>query len=358
MHAYYTEFDWLPRDELEQLLPEDGLPETLVVHDLEPEKEPAALTRAVFQEWLWEGRHECQVAISLLRLWATTARESSHDTLADFFDGLLQEYRLSTAAEPCTAASEESPSEALPVPFLAALVQRYGHAPFPTSGLSRADIEARLCEAILEEVSAVQGYVNAWRGTAVVPEPERHLMSDTLCEVAEKHVGTWPQVERDPVPLYEEGRFVKAFPLQFPMGVGDLVQSGLRDDFSAVEWAQHKFRYHDGRFVSSQHGHRVTWAIFNTALLERSKDSGQAFFRAADRQALTKAELRTLVESREDLVRDLATFGAEIPTTPMFWKRQTRELEWIVRQMSWSPPWVAPTPVRGSELWGRVHQRP
>ena len=36
----------------------------------------------------------------------------------------------------------------------------------------------------------------------------------------------------------------------------------------------------------------------------------------------------------------MAFFGAEIPTTPMFWKRQTTQLEWIVRQMSWRPPWL------------------
>ena len=40
-----------------------------------------------------------------------------------------------------------------------------------------------------------------------------------------------------------------------------------------------------------------------------------------------------------DLVRKVATFGADIPTTPMFWKKEGNGLEWIVRQMSWNPPW-------------------
>ena len=62
--------------------------------------------------------------------------------------------------------------------------------------------------------------------------------------------------------------------------------------------------------------------------------------------ALTKADLRQLVIEREDLVRRIAAFGAEIPTTPMFWKRHGNELEWIVRQMSWTPPWCAPNPAR------------
>ena len=34
MHAYYTEFDWLPEEEIEEILPEDGMPASLVVHDL------------------------------------------------------------------------------------------------------------------------------------------------------------------------------------------------------------------------------------------------------------------------------------------------------------------------------------
>ena len=34
------------------------------------------------------------------------------------------------------------------------------------------------------------------------------------------------------------------------------------------------------------------------------------------------------------------SFGAEIPTTSMHWKREGHDLEWIVRQMSWTPPWT------------------
>ena len=37
----------------------------------------------------------------------------------------------------------------------------------------------------------------------------------------------------------------------------------------------------------------------------------------------------------------MASFGADIPTTPIFWKKETNRLQWFVRQMSWSPPWVA-----------------
>ena len=124
------------------------------------------------------------------------------------------------------------------------------------------------------------------------------------------------------------------------MGVGDLHQSGLRDDFSVTKWAQHKLRYKDGLFVNGRHGHRVTWAIFNETLLEIAKAKGRAYHKSTNQCTLTKQELRNLVKTQEDLVKEMASFGADIPTTPMFWKKETNRLQWIVRQMSWRPPWV------------------
>ena len=47
-------------------------------------------------------------------------------------------------------------------------------------------------------------------------------------------------------------------------------------------------------------------------------------------------------ETRADLVSRVSSMGAEIPTTSMHWKHVAFDLEWIVRQMSWSPPWNAP----------------
>ena len=94
----------------------------------------------------------------------------------------------------------------------------------------------------------------------------------------------WPVIQKEPVPLFEEGRFVKAFHLEFPMGVGDLQQSQLRDDFTTAEWVQHKLRYCDGRFVSSARGHRVTWALLNALLQEHARKRGGAFHKAPARR--------------------------------------------------------------------------
>ena len=100
-------------------------------------------------------------------------------------------------------------------------------------------------------------------------------------------------------------------------------------------------RYYTGQFLHTVRGQRVVWALFNTALREHSRQTGHLVHKNSGSNALTLQELRDLVSAREDLVRQVATFGADIPTTPMYWKKEGNRLEWIVRHMSWTPPWVA-----------------
>jgi len=78
-------------------------------------------------------------------------------------------------------------------------------------------------------------------------------------------------------------------------------------------------------------------------LLEAAKQKGRAYHKSSNHNALTKSELRELVTSQDNSIKEMTSFGADIPTTPMFWKKQINRLQWIVRQMSWSPPWVADT---------------
>ena len=82
------------------------------------------------------------------------------------------------------------------------------------------------------------------------------------------------------------------------------------------------------------------WAAFNMALGEISTQKTGLVHARAQCEALTKAELRDLCEARGDLLQHVRSFGSEIPTTNMFWKRECNTLEWVVRQMSWMPPWV------------------
>ena len=57
-----------------------------------------------------------------------------------------------------------------------------------------------------------------------------------------------------------DGSLVKAHPLVFPTGCGDLRQPRLRTDLSPLEWTQHVFRYLDGRVLSALRGQRAVWA--------------------------------------------------------------------------------------------------
>ena len=54
-----------------------------------------------------------------------------------------------------------------------------------------------------------------------------------------------------------------------------------------------------------------------------------------------RLELVKLYTERQDLFQKLQSYGSDIPTTSMQWKRKGNELEWIVRQMSWAAPWTS-----------------
>ena len=123
-------------------------------------------------------------------------------------------------------------------------------------------------------------------------------------------------------------------------GTGDLRRPRLRSDFSTVDWVQHVLRYHTGHFLQSVRGHRVVWALFNVSLQDVAHKKGALLHKQSQCTALTKRALKALVNSRDDLIRSMTTRGAEIPTTSMQWHRATNDLQWIVRQMSWLPPWI------------------
>ena len=98
MHMYYTEFDWLEDDEIATVLPEDGVPDTLHIEDLDEEEPTSGMTLQEFQDWIWEGRHDCEVAQAMLRMWVGALRATGSDTLGDFYNQLLFEHREQTAS--------------------------------------------------------------------------------------------------------------------------------------------------------------------------------------------------------------------------------------------------------------------
>ena len=98
------------------------------------------------------------------------------------------------------------------------------------------------------------------------------------------------------------------------------------------------------QFLSSLRGHRAVWAAFNLALQAAAKDKGLLMHKTTDRTVLTKQHLQEFASKRKDLVHALTTFGSDIPTTSMHWRKQASNLEWIVRHMSWAPPWTESAP--------------
>ena len=102
--------------------------------------------------------------------------------------------------------------------------------------------------------------------------------------------------------MHEDGRFAKAFPLEFPMGTADLHQPRLRADFTTADWVQHLLRYYTGHFLCSLRGHRVVWALFNAALQSAAHQKGILLHKASDRAVLTKKDLREFVDARSDLL--------------------------------------------------------
>ena len=80
--------------------------------------------------------------------------------------------------------------------------------------------------------------------------------------------------------MRDPGRIERAFPLEFPMGIGGLFDD-VRDEEStslrrvpARVWAQHLFRLWDGSCVHGLRGHRLVWAVMNTVLLEEARGKG------------------------------------------------------------------------------------
>ena len=109
------------------------------------------------------------------------------------------------------------------------------------------------------------------------PENERDVEEDAL-RTAERLVYGWPSREADPTGAYSYGRFAKAFPLDFPMGIGDLHEERPRK-VSPEVWVQHLLRYRTGHFAGGPRKQRVLWALVNVLLLSEARGRGYAIFR-------------------------------------------------------------------------------
>ncbi len=165
----------------------------------------------------------------------------------------------------------------------------------------------------------------------------------------------WPRVREDPTDRRQIGRFPKAFPLEFPMGLGD--PYGERPmKVTVVEAVQHLLRHKDGLCVDGRRGHRVLWALVNTVLLDEAAGKGFAVHRNVMRRqgrglegraVLTKRQLKEMMDSEETaraLVYQLMSVGRDVRSTTMQWSYESKKLSAAVKHMSWRPPWVLAPP--------------
>ena len=208
------------------------------------------------------------------------------------------------------------------------------------SAVSLADRDSEIAELIAGEIAVVRAYLTAWRGAGGLEAGTEINVQQHLRDVAAQRVLAWPQISKDPIEEYADGRLVNTFPLTFPTGCGDLRQSRLRTDFSALDWCQHVFRHCDGRALSSFRGQRAVWACFNSAVRSMSHRTGGLVHKQVGSSVLRESELTSFVSARSDLISEIFAFGADLPSTPMQWKLAGLDVEWIVRQMSWLPPWT------------------
>lgn len=90
LHMYYDAFDMRDEHEIESIFPEDAVPTQLNFQDLHEDYIVTELRFALFQDWLVEGKFNCDVAQALLHTWIHDMRGSDNDTLRDFFRSALR----------------------------------------------------------------------------------------------------------------------------------------------------------------------------------------------------------------------------------------------------------------------------
>ena len=333
LHAYYVGFDFMSDDEIDEMLPEDDVPNTLHIQYLRNKDWPTVFTAESFEEWLYEGRNNRGVAEALLHVWTHHLQTSDQDCIADFFHGLLNEIDDDDRAD--------TTHTHLPLQALAAFVLKHCSLPFVLGATCTEDQIWENMQKIAEESSMVQAYLSVWKSSGSVSQLGETQVAEKLQNELDTIVYPWPEIKNSPTSERNEGRVAKAFPWTFPTGSGYLYHSRIRTDFTTAQWAQHVFRFYDGRALRSLRGHRVVWAIFNTVLREAAHQKKSLLHKQNKTSALTKKDLREMCDTRHDLAQKLSTFGAEIPTTSMHWKKQGNQLEWIVRHMSWAAPWTS-----------------
>ena len=154
------------------------MPATLNFRDLQDTDLVHELDVRTFEEWLSEGRHNCDIAQAVLHAWTSTMRGSHDDTLHDLFHSLLEEF----AVEP------ESPDAAhanMPLLPLARWVLKHCQFAGVLHAPTEVDKANEIAEWIAEEVAIVTAYTSAWRGSSTLEAaPAGNVADDVFTQAA------------------------------------------------------------------------------------------------------------------------------------------------------------------------------
>ena len=118
----------------------------------------------------------------------------------------------------------------------------------------------QLRDDVLHELTIASQFVGEGRDSdrgCVQEPPAGDDEEEDAVKTAERLVYGWPGTSDEPTRVHSPGRYVKAFPLEFPMGVGDLNDPERPRKVSVEVWVQHLLRYHTGQFVGGQRGQRL-----------------------------------------------------------------------------------------------------
>ena len=288
----------------------------------------------VVGKWWWEVLVDAEDAPEGLKVM-------EEETAVDLFARIVEDV---------TAAG----GGALTVRSLCEWLLRHVGAAFSLDGEQR--LEVLVDQVVLElgtlaafrDMEAPTAGMDDAQGQGGDPEEESLRLAETL-------VYGYPSRYDEPTLPRAAGRFCKAFPLEYPMGVADLYEDPPRThDVSPPEYVQHMLRLASGHFVQGLRGHRVVWALVNHELLSEAGGKGHVVHRMAMRRqgvrvvgdaVLTRRHLREMVENEgtaRSLVNQLMAVGRDVRSTPMDWAWKAKTTRASVHHMSWRPPWVEP----------------
>ena len=206
LHLFYDGVDLRADHEIEEVFAQDEVPAGLHFRDLEETELVHELDLRTFEEWLAEGRHNCDIAQAVLHAWTSTLRGSQDDTLHDLFSTLVAEF----------AAAKDDPDAGRSNMHLLDLSRWVlAHCQF-ASVLHAANAEDRaseIAEWIAEEIAVVSAYTSVWRGSSTLEGPPASDVIEDVFSQAARRVLPWPGISESPVPETTDGRIVKSHPL-------------------------------------------------------------------------------------------------------------------------------------------------